>query len=127
MLGSGTLLRSKTPGLIQQEFHNLLLAHYAVRHLIHKTAGRAREGPDRLSFLHAMNVVLRWIIHPGALPSLRTTNAERDILEERVVSSRGQAKRCGPKRKLSNHPTRSREPRSRTVRGWTPQIRPISP
>ena len=68
MFGSGALLRSKTPGLVQQELHGLLLAHYAVRCLIHEAAGRAGEDPDRLSFLHTVNVVRYRTIHPGAFP-----------------------------------------------------------
>ena len=69
MPGSGALLRSKTPGLVQQELHGLLLAHYAVRRLIHEAAGGAGEDPDRLSFLHAVDVVRRRIVHPGAFPT----------------------------------------------------------
>ena len=32
------MLRSKKPDLVQQEFYGLLLAHYAVRKLMHETA-----------------------------------------------------------------------------------------
>ena len=60
------LLRSKTPALVLQELDGLMLAHYAVRCLIHEAAASA--GQDRLSFLHAVNVVRRRIVHPGAFP-----------------------------------------------------------
>jgi hypothetical protein len=57
--GARVVLRSKTPGLVRQEFWGLLLAHFAVRGLMHEAALRAGEDPDRLSFLHAVRVVRR--------------------------------------------------------------------
>ena len=68
LLGPGALLRSKTPALVLQELEGLMLAHYAVRCLIHEAAASAGADPDRLSFLHAVNVVRRRIVHPGAFP-----------------------------------------------------------
>ena len=47
MLGPGAMLRSKTPELALQEVEGLMLAHYAVRSLIHEAAGHAGNGPDR--------------------------------------------------------------------------------
>ena len=32
------MLRSKTPELVQQEFYGLLMAHFAVRALMHEAA-----------------------------------------------------------------------------------------
>ncbi len=57
--GAQVVLRSKTPELVRQEFWGLLLAHFAVRGLMHEAALRADEDPDRLSFLHAVRVVRR--------------------------------------------------------------------
>jgi hypothetical protein len=57
--GARMVLRSKTPKLVRQEFWGLLLAHFAVRGLMHEAALRADEDPDRLSFLHAVRVVRR--------------------------------------------------------------------
>jgi hypothetical protein len=57
--GARVVLRSKTPELVRQEFWGLLLAHFAVRGLMHEAALRADEDPDRLSFLHAVRVVRR--------------------------------------------------------------------
>jgi hypothetical protein len=57
--GARIVLRSKTPALVRQEFWGLLLAHFAVRGLMHEAALRAGEDPDRLSFLHAVRVVRR--------------------------------------------------------------------
>jgi hypothetical protein len=62
------VLRSKTPALVRQEFWGLLLAHFAVRGLMHEAALRAGEDPDRLSFLHAVRVVRRKLPLFAALP-----------------------------------------------------------
>jgi hypothetical protein len=66
--GARMVLRSKTPGLVRQEFWGLLLAHFAVRGLMHEAALRAGEDPDRLSFLHAVRVVRRKLPLFAALP-----------------------------------------------------------
>jgi hypothetical protein len=59
--GSRIVLRSKTPELVKQEFYGLMMAHFAVRGLMHEAALKADEDPDRLSFLHAIRVVRRKI------------------------------------------------------------------
>src|SRR4051794_13484498 len=56
--GAQIVLRSKTPELVEQEFYGLLMAHFAIRGLMHEAALRADEDPDRLSFLHAVRVAL---------------------------------------------------------------------
>jgi len=48
LLGPGATLRSKTPELVLQEIDGLMLAHYSVRSLIHRAAGKAREDPDMI-------------------------------------------------------------------------------
>jgi hypothetical protein len=66
--GSRIVLRSKTPDLVRQEFYGLLMAHFAVRGLMHEAALRADKDPDRLSFLHAVRVVRRKMAAFGAIP-----------------------------------------------------------
>jgi Insertion element 4 transposase N-terminal/Transposase DDE domain len=66
--GARVVLRSKTPELVRQEFWGLLLAHFAVRGLMHEAALRADEDPDRLSFQHAVRVVRRKLPLFGVLP-----------------------------------------------------------
>src|SRR3954471_23274369 len=66
--GARMVLRSKTPALVRQEFRGLLLAHFAVRGLMHEAALRADEDPDRLSFLHAVRVIRRKLPVFTALP-----------------------------------------------------------
>jgi IS4 transposase len=69
--GARMVLRSKTPDLVRQEFWGLLLAHFAIRGLMHEAALRADEDPDRLSFLHAVGVVQRKLPLFAALPPSR--------------------------------------------------------
>ena len=57
--GSHIVLRSKTPNLVRQEFYGLMMAHFAVRNLMHEAAMKAGEDPDRLSFIHSVRVVRR--------------------------------------------------------------------
>jgi hypothetical protein len=66
--GAQIVLRSKTPELVQQEFYGLLMAHFAIRGLMHEAALRDDEDPDRLSFLHAVHVVRRRIARFAATP-----------------------------------------------------------
>ena len=66
--GAQIVLRSKTPELVQQEFYGLLMAHFAIRGLMHEAALQADEDPDRLSFLHAVRVVQRRLPRWVALP-----------------------------------------------------------
>jgi hypothetical protein len=57
--GAQIVLRSKTPDLVRQEFYGLLMAHGAIRGLMHEAALKADEAPDRLSFLQAVRVIRR--------------------------------------------------------------------
>lgn len=66
--GARIVLRSKTPDLVRQEFYGLLMAHFAVRGLMHEAALRVDKDPDRLSFLHAVRVVRRKMAAFGAIP-----------------------------------------------------------
>ena len=66
--GAKIILRSKTPDLVRQEFYGLLMAHFAIRGLMHEAALKADEDPDRLSFLHAVRVIRRKMGVYGAIP-----------------------------------------------------------
>jgi hypothetical protein len=57
--GAKIVLRSKTPDLVRQEFYGLMLAHLAIRGLMHEAALEVGEDPDRLSFGHAVRVIRR--------------------------------------------------------------------
>ena len=66
--GSGIVLRSKTPELVRQEFYGLLMAHFAIRGLMHEAALMDEVDPDRLSFTHSVRVVRRKIPLFPAIP-----------------------------------------------------------
>jgi hypothetical protein len=66
--GAKIVLRSKTPDLVRQEFYGLMMAHFAIRSLIHEAALKADEDPDRLSFLHAVRVIRRKLSAFNAIP-----------------------------------------------------------
>jgi hypothetical protein len=66
--GARIVLRSKTPDLVRQEFYGLLMAHFAIRSLMHEAALKAAEDPDRLSFLHAVRIVRRKLPVFNAVP-----------------------------------------------------------
>jgi len=66
--GSRIVLRSKTPELVRQEFYGLMMAHFAIRGLLHKAALEADEDPDRLSYVHAVRVIRRKMPFATAIP-----------------------------------------------------------
>ncbi len=69
--GPRILLRSKTPNLVLQEAYGLLLAHFAIRGLLHEAALKAEVDSDHLSFVHAVRVVKRKIQNGSFPPSQR--------------------------------------------------------
>jgi len=66
--GARIVLRSKRPDLVRQEFYGLLMAHFAIRGLMHEAALKADEDPDRLSFVHAVRVIRRKLTSFAAIP-----------------------------------------------------------
>lgn len=66
--GARTVLRSQTPELIRQEVYGLLLAHFALRSVMHDAALQDGRDPDRISFIHTVRVVRRNLPRFAALP-----------------------------------------------------------
>lgn len=66
--GKRIVLRSKRPDLVRQEFYGFMMAHFAVRGLMHEAALKAREDPDRLSYVHAVRVIRRKLAPFVAFP-----------------------------------------------------------
>jgi len=54
-----------------------MMAHFAIRGLMHEAALKADEDPDRLSFLHAVRVVRRKLPLFSAIPP--TAPGERSM------------------------------------------------
>jgi hypothetical protein len=62
------LLRSKTPDLVRQEFYGLLLAHHVARQIMYEAAQPEQLDPDRLSFVHTVQVIRRRMPQYAAFP-----------------------------------------------------------
>jgi hypothetical protein len=66
--GRQITLRSKTPDLITQEFYGMMMAHFAIRGLMHEAALKDEVDPDHLSFLHAVRVIRRKMARIASIP-----------------------------------------------------------
>lgn len=62
------VLRSKTPALVRQEFYGWVLAHYAVRWLLHQGAAQHRLPHSALSFKGHVELLRRAQPRSGAFP-----------------------------------------------------------
>ena len=68
--GERLMLRSRRADLAEQELFGLLLAHFALRRLMHEASRQAGCDPDTLSFLHTVRVVRRHLpFHAAFAPS----------------------------------------------------------
>ena len=65
--GPRVVLRSKTPELVRQEFYGFLMAHFAIRGLMHEAALKEDIDPDKLSFIHSVRVIRRKVPHFAAI------------------------------------------------------------
>ena len=68
LLKSRRVLRSKTAELVRQEFNGWVLAHYAVRWLLHQGATRHRMPHEALSFASHVQLLRREQPLSGAFP-----------------------------------------------------------
>lgn len=57
--GSGVLLRSQRPELVEQDFYGLLLAHFGVRSIMEEAGRKQNIPPSELSFIHVLRVIIR--------------------------------------------------------------------
>ena len=64
------VLRSHTPGGVQQEVWGFLLVHYAIRTLMHQAALDAGTDPDRISFTRSLRLVRRQVTAQAAFSPL---------------------------------------------------------
>ena len=68
--GRRLILRSQRVDLVEQELYGLLLAHFALRSLMHEARRKAGCDPDQLSFIHTVRVVRRDLpFHAAFSPS----------------------------------------------------------
>ncbi len=66
--GPRTVLRSKSPDLVQQEIWGHLCCHYAIRTLMADVAAHSGHDPDRLSFVAALRITRQSVAQQGAFP-----------------------------------------------------------
>jgi len=102
---AGRPLRSRKPVGVIQELYGLLIAHYAIRYLMHEAALQAGVDPDRLSFIHALRVVADAVpefqmVAPDQLPHLYA-RLLRDIAAQRLPERQLRANPRVVKRKMS--------------------------
>jgi hypothetical protein len=103
---AGRPLRSLKPVGVIQELYGLLVAHYAIRFLMHEAAVQMGIDPDRLSFVHALAVV------HDAIPEFQMTAPQqllqlhgrllRDIASTLLPERRLRSNARVVKRKMSN-------------------------
>jgi Insertion element 4 transposase N-terminal/Transposase DDE domain len=101
-------LRSRKPVGVIQEVYGLLLAHYAIRSLMHQAALSVDVDPDRLSFVHALRVVEDAIsdleiVAPEQLPG-HWVRLIAEIAAGRLPARRPRSNPRVVKRKMSNFP-----------------------
>jgi hypothetical protein len=66
--GPRTVLRSKSPELVQQEIWGHLCCHYAIRTLMADAADHSGHDPDRVSFVAALRIARASVAPRGAFP-----------------------------------------------------------
>jgi hypothetical protein len=89
-----------------------MMAHFAIRGLMHEAALKADKDPDRLSFPHAVRVIRRKLPAFLAIPPQHTLAFHDTVLDEilqECLQPRGHRRnRRAVKRKMSNFPRRRR-------------------
>ncbi|WP_211709230.1 IS4 family transposase, partial [Paraburkholderia aspalathi] len=73
---SRRVLRSKTPELVRQEFFGWMLAHYAVRWLMHSAARQGQKSPLDLSFTGNVHLFRRAQPQSGAFSPSKATKTK---------------------------------------------------
>ena len=101
-------LRSRKPVGVIQELYGLLIAHYAVRCLMHEAAIRAGVDPDQISYTHTLRLIQDRThdfqiaaeeLRPGLLRQM-----VQDIAEHLLPPRRLRSNPRVVKRKMSNFP-----------------------
>jgi hypothetical protein len=90
-------LRSLSPRAVIQELYGLVLAHVAIRALMHAAAVQAELDPDRLSFVHALEVV-----RDAVSEFQKTASADLPRLTARLL--RDMTRALLPPRRLRSNP-----------------------
>ncbi len=110
---AGRPLRSQKPLGVIQELYGLLIAHYALRALMHDAACQANIAPDQISFVHALEVVREAVAEfqmaaPDQRPQLYA-RLLRDLAAGRLPPRRPRTNPRVVKRKMSKFPLKRPE------------------
>jgi len=109
-------LRSKHPREVVQEVYGLLLAHLAIRTVMHQAALQEGIDPDRLSFTGALRVLRR------AIPRAQRTPPERLPDSSTLRSGAPPGAPAGPARVTACPPGSMRAPKRRLPRAGLPTV-----
>ena len=126
--------RSQKPEGVLQELYGLIIAHYAIRTLMHNAAVEADLDPDRISFINALHVIRR------AIPEFQqTTPSQHARLRRRMLREIGanvlpeRENRSNPrvvKRKMSKfkrkRPIHFKPPRLLEKQSWFAKAKQMS-
>ena len=112
--GARTVLRSQTPDLVKQEVYGTLLAHFALRGLMHQAALRGGKDPDRVSFTHTVNVVRRTLPRFADISPSGVETSSRGRTRRDPGGRRGPAE--APQRKARSEAEAEPLPRAEAVR-----------
>lgn len=103
---SAKTLRSLKPVGVIQELYGLLIAHFIIRYLMHEAALQADIDPDRLSFVHTIELI------KDAIPEFQMVAADqreqlyqrllRDIARQPLQERRNRVNPRVVKQKMSN-------------------------
>ena len=130
LLDGSAPLRSRTVAGVLQEIYGLLIAHYAVRALMHEAALRTDTDPDTISFTATVTLVTEAIrdfqLAAPCLHELLLDRLLREIAAHRVQQRLPRSYPRVVKRKMSNFPLkRSTDRGSRRNRPYGKAIRLI--
>lgn len=81
--GGQRLLRSRSPEMVRQEIWGLLIAHYAIRHIMHQATLHNGVDPDRVSFTRSLRIIRRAVstaadFSPSPTPRTPQGHPDRD-------------------------------------------------
>jgi hypothetical protein len=81
-------LRSRKPLGVIQELYGLLIAHYAIRWLMHEAAVHHQLDPDRLSVVHALEVIRDAIAEFPMVPPKEGPALYQRLLDDLVTDGK---------------------------------------
>ncbi len=96
--GPRTVLRSKSPELVQQEIWGHLCCHYAIRTLMWDTADHYVTDPDQVSFITALRIMRRSIAQPAGTDTTRARSQLWQAAKDHLIAL------INPQRRLRVNP-----------------------